>query len=345
VAAGAEGLASFFVLPSLESLYGPSATLPVPPAASPPVASVPLHRRWIADVQWAAARVGPDRLLLSASDDGTLLLSRCATDPAAAVPCMVTPQARLGTELHRAGLYAMDTCAHAIATCSKDGAVGIAALHPAGGLAATRIYTDVAGVRPPWRRPWGSPKGRRGTADCLCVCTAQGAVVKQVRWQAMAPDGGLVACGGNDRAVRVLDVRRATPTPVFMAADAHASAVNTVAFSPQRPWQLLSSGFDGVIRLWDVRGADVPTATLAGHHGRHKPSLMHPIFDATGDAVLTGGQNAPHLFAYEVATGRLSTVVTLGWTPGALLLHPTDRRRLFASCGKTGIWLLDGYGP
>ena len=128
--------------------------------------------------------------------------------------------------------------------------------------------------------------------------------------------------------------------------DCHAGAVNTVTFSPSDASLLLSAGFDGAIRLWDVRAIGPrrgAVAELVGHHGRHKPSLMHPIFYNNGRHVLTGGQNSPHLYRYDVALGRLADVATLGWTPGALALHPHDPRRVLAACGKAGLWLLDGW--
>ena len=173
-------------------------------------------------------------------------------------------------------------------------------------------------------------------------------VVKQVRWQPTEP-ATLLACGGNDRAVRVFDVRRSGTDPVLELPESHAGAVNTVAFGPataSAAWLLLSSGFDGVIRLWDVRAAapERPLAEFSGHHGRHKPTLMHPIFYDGGRAVLTGGQNSPHLYQYSVASGGLGAVATLGWTPGCLALHPQDPRRILATCGKAGVWLLDGFG-
>ena len=178
-------------------------------------------------------------------------------------------------------------------------------------------------------------------------------VIKHVRWQqhsgsseggagagAGAPD--LFVCGGNDSTVRVFDVRRADPAPTLELGGWHTSAVNTVAFASDTPWQILSSGFDGVIRLWDIRAgaSQTPLAELAGHHGTHKPTLMHPIFYQGGRSVLTAGQGSPHLFRYDVATSARTIVATLGWTPGTLALHPQDLRHIFAAVGKVGIWLL-----
>ena len=161
--AGAEGLVTLFGMPSLATVYGPDAAAGEEPVVQTPLASVAVHRRWISDVQWVESDPGSDaagRLLLSASDDGTLVLSRCEVEvpvvrsaPGAVMRARVVPIARLGPELHRAGLYAMEECAGSVATCSKDGSVALSALHPSAGLAVVRTYPNVAAVRFAVRSP------------------------------------------------------------------------------------------------------------------------------------------------------------------------------------------------
>ena len=156
-AAGAEGLVSFFALPPLASLYGDGgvdAATAVAEESRAPLASVPVHRRWIADVQWVglagtATMADRDarssgRLLLSASDDGTLVLSQCRVGADAVA---VVPLAQLGAELHRGGIYAMDERDGAVATCSKDGSVALSALHPSRGLVVSRTFPEAGTVR------------------------------------------------------------------------------------------------------------------------------------------------------------------------------------------------------
>ena len=315
-AAGAEGLVSLFALPALDngSLRRADADADAEPESRTPVATVPVHRRWIADVQWVSSTAdASSRLLLTAADDGLLQLSRVDVATSAAA-VQVVPLARLAAELHHGGIYSMEEAGGMVATSSKDDSVGVSALHPAGGLAVARAYRDIGA-----------------------------GVVKTVRWQRRGGPS-VLACGGNDHTVRVYDLRRAGDAPVLVLEGVHAGAVNTVAFSPAAEWQLLSSGFDGAIRLWDLRAGDAPAAPWAeftGHHGRAKPGLMHPVYALDGRAVVTGGQNSPHLFLYDVAARTLGDVVTLGWTPGSLHAHPLDGSRLLASSGKNGLWLLD----
>ena len=147
---------SFYALPPLTDLFPPvAATSPAAdPAVRAPLCSVKLHRRWIADVQWVTDAGRPltadasARLLLSASDDGSLVLTRCNVgggDDDAGVT--VVPVARLDGSLHHAGLYAMHEVGGAIATSSKDGSVAISTLHPTAGLAVVRRYPDAGQVR------------------------------------------------------------------------------------------------------------------------------------------------------------------------------------------------------
>ena len=141
-AAGAEGLVSLFALPAVDAIPRiAAAAADAEPTTGTPLATVPIHCRWIADVQWVSTA---NDLLLSAADDGLLQLSRVVTDGAAP---QVVPLARLGPELHRGGIYSMEEVDGAIATSSKDDAVGVSTLHPAGGLAVTRVYRDIGAVR------------------------------------------------------------------------------------------------------------------------------------------------------------------------------------------------------
>lgn len=64
-----------------------------------------------------------------------------------------------------------------------------------------------------------------------------------------APDGGVLALGGDDGSVRLFDV--GTGTPIGDPLGAHADWVQSIAFGPDGSW-LASGGQDGTIRIWNA---------------------------------------------------------------------------------------------
>ncbi|MGV9247734.1 nSTAND1 domain-containing NTPase [Streptomyces sp. NPDC003710] len=77
---------------------------------------------------------------------------------------------------------------------------------------------------------------------------------------AFSPDGRRLATGGVDRTVRLWDV---AARRVATTLTGHGDDVNAVAWTPDGA-SVVSAGGDGTTRLWDVRSGR-PTATLAGH--------------------------------------------------------------------------------
>ncbi|KAJ2236905.1 hypothetical protein H4R99_002201 [Coemansia sp. RSA 1722] len=93
------------------------------------------------------------------------------------------------------------------------------------------------------------------------------------RWSPQAP-ASLVATGGTDGVVSVLDLRRRgkavawrTAETAWMGTDI-GGAINDVAWSPYMPYWLATSGEGGSVSLWDLRYAASEGAAVA--------TLQHP---------------------------------------------------------------------
>jgi hypothetical protein len=75
---------------------------------------------------------------------------------------------------------------------------------------------------------------------------------------AYSPDGRRVASGGQDRAVKVWDLRTGQE---ILNLEGHTSAVYAVAFNPDGR-RLASTGGDATVKLWDLGGAPAPRVEL-----------------------------------------------------------------------------------
>ena len=98
--------------------------------------------------------------------------------------------------------------------------------------------------------------------------------------------------------------------------------------------ELMSSGFDGTIRLWDLRNTKQPTHILEGHHKKGK-SLTDPIYH--NGMVLTIGNGSPYLSAYNPSTGEVLKETYIGFTPSNILSY-ANGTKIAASEGTSAIW-------
>ncbi|RLN69085.1 hypothetical protein BBJ29_000704 [Phytophthora kernoviae] len=121
----------------------------------------------------------------------------------------------------------MDVCGDATVTCSKDGSIALSRFRDTYSLEVVRRFEDHKGI------------------------------VKSVRFATGDPQR--FASGGNDRVLRVYDLRlpdvRASALEVV---DAHARVINSVQFHPTDDHLLLSAGFDPHFYLFDLRKPRAP---------------------------------------------------------------------------------------
>ena len=99
---------------------------------------------------------------------------------------------------------------------------------------------------------------------------------------AIAPDGGLLACGSTDRRVYILRANDFSTGWVFRA---HEADVGAVAFHPRQP--IIATGsVDGSVKLWTYRDLRRPIATFLGLGGA--PVTLS--FNPDGTLLLVDGQ-------------------------------------------------------
>ena len=124
----------------------------------------------------------------------------------------------------------------------------------------------------------------------------------------------MLAAGGNDRCLRVYDVRSSDPL-VASAPDVHSCAINCVKWHPTDPNCLISSSFDPDIPVHDLRKLNNPLHLLSGHHataGKIK-LISRPIF--WGDSLITNGERSDRLSVYDVSSGKATSRGSLGFQP------------------------------
>jgi hypothetical protein len=96
-----------------------------------------------------------------------------------------------------------------------------------------------------------------------------------------SPDGGRIAAGGADNAVRIYDAAKGTRTQLI---EQHADWVVDVAFSPDGVW-LATGSRDKSARVFDVRSGAMRSAMLA-----HAQPVVAVAFDAKGANVLSAAR-------------------------------------------------------
>jgi WD40 repeat protein len=124
-------------------------------------------------------------------------------------------------------------------------------------------------------------------ADLLLVDDFQAAEPRRLAWKTRAPlhwslalssDGKLIAAGGMDGAIRLID--RASGD-VVRTARGHEGVINVVAFSPDGR-TLLSGGLDFTVRLWDVT-----TGEALHRFDGHTSMIQAVAFSADGESALS----------------------------------------------------------
>jgi hypothetical protein len=136
---------------------------------------------------------------------------------------------------------------------------------------------------------------------------------------AVAPDGSLLASGGQYGTVRIWDVATGQ---VRATLEGHTGSVGAVAVAPDGSW-LASGSADGTVRIWDVATGQA-RAPLKGPTGRVRAVGVAP----DGSWLASAGSDDGTVRIWDVATGQAQ----------ATLKGPTGRVRAVA-VAPDGSWL------
>ncbi|QDZ24523.1 WD40 repeat domain-containing protein [Chloropicon primus] len=270
-----------------------------------------LSRSWIASVQFVGK--GGDRLL-SASNDGeinlwNLGLSAWDSKMSACVPSNVCSH-----QAHSKGIFSMDAAAGKILTGSKDSSVGLSVLST-DSIRTISYFDDL-----------------------------HSSVVKSVAFRGGRENE--FASAGNDRVIRLCDLRSTPSASSGSIEDAHNSAINTLQFSPDG-MLLLSSSFDPQIKVWDVRKiTSVPLFELQGHLPTRSKSIQSPVFTAGGTRVVATGEKTDLLTLYDcTTTGKLVSHGAMDFMPSKLHSVQTADKQFLVAAGQGDLALLRPSQP
>jgi WD40 repeat protein len=165
-----------------------------------------------------------------------------------------------------------------------------------------------------------------------------GSAVRSVAFS--PPDGGLLACGGENGIVRIWNRRDGR----YTLLEGHARFIRTIAFSPDG--KLLASGSDdNTVRLWTL--SDNSCRVLEGHD----TWVMTVAFSPDG-AFLAAGSGDRSIRIWDVNDGRCTrTLLDEGMAFGALsVAFSPDGGTLAAGGVAIHLWNLsdqsdDGHHP
>lgn len=303
--AGGKGRITFFAADASSALAAPYLEAGTNNIMGP-MLSTKAHKRWISEIRHVSSETSTSSLLLSASDDSSIVLSKLelggGEDGAGSQLC---PVARLD-DAHTGGVFSLDEQRSEIVSCSKDSTVALSIAGEAR-LSTVRVYDEFAS-----------------------------GVLKCVRWQPTSSNKLFAACG-NDFAINLFDCRETKP--VATVEDAHPCCINSLRFHPGNDHELISSGFDTRILVWDIRNFKTPVVELTGHHGKSNKvkSLLHPCY--YNGQVLAPGENSPYLTLFDSATGTMNRQIYAGFASSSLFVHKDGK--LTASQGQNWIWTFD----
>jgi WD40 repeat protein len=152
---------------------------------------------------------------------------------------------------------------------------------------------------------------------------------EQVFAVAFSPDGRLLATGGDDKKVRLWDVRQRRPLATLTG---HTNRVKAATFSPDGRILATAGGQDKTVQLWDVpRRARL--TTLTGHTGATVSMSFSPdggtlaVTDSSGVRLWDVGRRAQ---LATIATGTGTSVGEAAFSPDG---------RILATASESGLQL------
>ncbi|CEG46777.1 Nucleosome remodeling factor, subunit CAF1/NURF55/MSI1 [Plasmopara halstedii] len=231
-----------------------------------PLMSFKAHNGWIAALSFAQGIQERTNLLFTVSNDASLKLwdlnyySHVSKTPKEVFTI---------TNLHEKGIFGLDVKENSIITCSKDTTIALSQL---------RTDTSLLVIKQRFKEHEG--------------------VVKCVRFSHCHPQ--LFASGGNDRVLRVHDVRLGPSSTVVMIPSVHSRAINSVQFHPTNDNLVLSAGFDPDFYMFDVRNTLAPVCTYR-QYNNSTAAIFHPLFIGDGSKIVAAREH--DLTLYRTSDG------------------------------------------
>jgi conflict system STAND superfamily ATPase/WD40 domain-containing protein len=160
-----------------------------------------------------------------------------------------------------------------------------------------------------------------------------------VRSLAFTPSGTTLAIGALDGSIRLWDIAQPKPRPVTLAA--HTTAVSGLAFDARG--HLLSAGFDGSVKLWNLDAATSPPTILIANH----PSRILALAISRDGNHLASGSDGGGVLLWDLRTAA-SPPKTLSSYPHVSSVAFSDDGRLLAAGtqeGRVVYWDLQRNAP
>jgi WD40 repeat protein len=237
----------------------------------------------------AAAGAAGTGLLVGASNDAIVSVWDLKRQHKGSPACLY--ENRKG--LHSNGIYSLDLATipgggaaprNLVLTTSKDGNAVLTEMAGDGSLRHVRTWEDV-------HDGCVVKKGRfRPASSCSTTSAAA----------AGGGPGDIAATCGVNGEVCLLDIRSGA---VAARWDAHPNSTNFAEWSPRDGNQLVSSSFEPVVKVWDVRNTAAPLATFQGHTARtNGPSkgMFRAFYTGAGRYIATPGEGSRALSLYAL---------------------------------------------
>jgi WD40 repeat protein len=271
-----------------------------------PLMSFHAHKGWISSVSLELSQSGRN-LLLTSSNDATIKL----WDLNEYSELTKTPKEIFHHQIHSSGIFSMHVQKKTllIATGSKDTHVNISKLREdSSSSQIVRRYEDNTNV------------------------------VKQVQWR----DINCLGATGNDRDIRIYDIRSNENKASICIEDAHTQAINSLRWHPTNEYFLLSTAFDTCMHLFDIRKPKEPYNTIEEHmKDRKYTGIYHPCFLQGGDVIATGSTGTKAIMLFNTMDGGMISCGLLN-NINAIYPDPYDSKVLVTT-GRSMLYLKPFY--
>jgi WD40 repeat protein len=116
---------------------------------------------------------------------------------------------------------------------------------------------------------------------------------------AVDTSGMMVLAGMEDGLIKVFDLRsQSTKAQSVMEFAAHQKWVSQVKCNPQSENVFLSAGYDGKVKMWDLRNATEPLSTLKRATAGEKDKVFGVAWNGASQ-ILSGGVDS-HISVHEM---------------------------------------------